>query len=168
MLANSNACCREIVKRIVNRCSKFQCCFILRSTTSMSAFSNHHPDQLTTINIKAISSTSKKITTCFRFRWWLALSSIKSFLIKVCTFFFLRYNAACVLSHAWLCDPVDFRLPGSSVYGFLQARILEWVALLSSREFSWPKDQTHLSYVSFIGRQVLHHSHHLGSPHIML
>ena len=29
-----------------------------------------------------------------------------------------------------LCDPVDCSLPGSSVHGILQARILEWVAIL--------------------------------------
>ena len=32
-----------------------------------------------------------------------------------------------------LCDPMDYSPPGSSVHGFLQARILEWVAMPSSR-----------------------------------
>ena len=32
-----------------------------------------------------------------------------------------------------LCNPMDCSLPGSSVYGILQARILEWVAMSSSR-----------------------------------
>ena len=32
-----------------------------------------------------------------------------------------------------LCDPIDYSLPGSSVHGILQARILEWVAMFSSR-----------------------------------
>ena len=32
-----------------------------------------------------------------------------------------------------LCDPVDYSPPGSSVHGILQARILEWVAMPSSR-----------------------------------
>ena len=32
-----------------------------------------------------------------------------------------------------LCDPVDCSPPGSSVHGVLQARILEWVAMPSSR-----------------------------------
>ena len=41
-----------------------------------------------------------------------------------------------------LCDPMDCSLPGSSVGGILQARILEWVAMPSSRESSQPKDQT--------------------------
>ena len=40
-----------------------------------------------------------------------------------------------------LCDPVDCSPPGSSVHGILQARILEWVALPSSRGSSQPRDQ---------------------------
>ena len=32
-----------------------------------------------------------------------------------------------------LCDPMDCSPPGSSVHGFLQATILEWVAMPSSR-----------------------------------
>ena len=35
---------------------------------------------------------------------------------------------------------MDHSLPGSSVHGILQARILEWVAMLSSRESSQPRD----------------------------
>ena len=34
-----------------------------------------------------------------------------------------------------LCDPVDYSLPGSSVHGILQARILDWVAISFSRIF---------------------------------
>ena len=46
--------------------------------------------------------------------------------------------------------------PGSSVHGILQARILEWIAIPSSREFSWPSDQTHNSCISCVGRQILY------------
>ena len=42
-----------------------------------------------------------------------------------------------------ICSP-----PGSSVHGILQARILEQVAMLSSRESAWPRDWTHISCVS--------------------
>ena len=63
-----------------------------------------------------------------------------------------------------LCDPMDCSLPGSSVLGILQARILEWVAMPSSRGSSQPRDRTHISYVSCTGRQVPYHKHHLGSP----
>ena len=46
---------------------------------------------------------------------------------------------------------------GSSVHGILQAKILEWVVMPSSRGSSSPRDQTRISCVSFIDRQVLHH-----------
>ena len=36
-------------------------------------------------------------------------------------------------SYLTLCDPVDCSLPGSSVHGILQARVLEWVAMPFSR-----------------------------------
>ena len=41
-----------------------------------------------------------------------------------------------------LCDPPDYNPPGSSVHRILQARILEWVAISSSRRSSKPKDST--------------------------
>ena len=53
-----------------------------------------------------------------------------------------------------LWDPLDCSLPGSSVHGILQARILEWVAMPSYRGSSQPRDQTHVSYA---GRRVLYH-----------
>ena len=48
-------------------------------------------------------------------------------------------------------------LPGSSIHGISQARILEWVAISSSRGSSQSRDQTCISYVSCIGRQVLYY-----------
>ena len=65
-----------------------------------------------------------------------------------------------------LCDPMDCSLPGSSVQGILQARILEWVAISFSRGSSQPRDWTGVSYVSCTGRQVLYHWCQLGSPGI--
>ena len=44
-----------------------------------------------------------------------------------------------------LCDPLDCSPSGSSVHGILQARILEWVAISSFTESSWPRDWTHIS-----------------------
>ena len=59
------------------------------------------------------------------------------------------------LSHVQLfCDPIDCSLPGSSVHGISQARILEWVAISFSRGSSWPRDKTR---VSCTGRQMLYH-----------
>ena len=56
-----------------------------------------------------------------------------------------------------VCDPTDCNLPGSSVHGILQARIVKWVAMPSSRGSSRPRDQTQVSYISCIGRWVLSH-----------
>ena len=56
-----------------------------------------------------------------------------------------------------LCDPMDCSLPDSSVHGILQATILEWVAMPSSRGSSQPRDGTHVSCNSFIGRRILYH-----------
>ena len=55
-----------------------------------------------------------------------------------------------------LCDPMDCSLPGSSVHGIFQARILEWVAMPFSKGSSPPRDQTHFSQVSWLGRQFLY------------
>ena len=74
---------------------------------------------------------------------------------------FLDFTCVCVHLSAQSCpalsDPVDYSPPGSSVHGILQARILQWVAISSSRGSSQPRDRTHLSCVSCIGRKILNH-----------
>ena len=45
----------------------------------------------------------------------------------------------CTQSHPTLCDPMGCSLPGSSVHGILQARILEWVAMSFSRDLPDPE-----------------------------
>ena len=60
---------------------------------------------------------------------------------------------ACAQSCPTLCSSVDCSLPGSSVQGISQARILEQVAISSSGGSSWPRDRTHVSY---FGRQILY------------
>ena len=80
---------------------------------------------------------------------------------------FLVLAPTCTLSHLIMTDslwPVDCSPPDSSVRGILQARILEWTAMPSSRGSSWPRVWTSISCVSCIGRQILYHWHHLGSP----
>ena len=52
------------------------------------------------------------------------------------------------------CDFMCYSLPGSSVHGIFQARILEWVAIPFSRGSSWPRDPTH---VSCIGSWAIYH-----------
>ena len=76
---------------------------------------------------------------------------------KLCLYIYVCLCAKSLQSYLTLCDP---SLPGSSVHGFLQARI---VAISSSSRPFWPRDQTHISYISCIGRWVLYHECHLGS-----
>ena len=52
-----------------------------------------------------------------------------------------------------LCNPMEYSLPGSSVHGIFQARVLEWIAISFSRGSSRPRDRTHVFCVSFICRQ---------------
>ena len=71
-------------------------------------------------------------------------------------------KGACMLRYfnqVWLfATPfMDRSPPDSSVNGILQARILEWIAVPSSRGSSQPRDRTQVSYISCIGRQVLYH-----------
>ena len=47
-----------------------------------------------------------------------------------------------------LRDPMHCSLPGSSVLGILQARILEWVAMPSTRGSSQPRDRTQVSHIT--------------------
>ena len=61
-----------------------------------------------------------------------------------------------------LCDPVDYSLGGSSVHGILQARILEWVVMSSSR--GSPDPGMELRSTALQADSLL--LSHLGSPKI--
>ena len=50
-------------------------------------------------------------------------------------------HANLLQSSPTFCDPMDYSPPGFSVHGFSQARILEWVAMSSSRGSFPPGDQ---------------------------
>ena len=53
---------------------------------------------------------------------------------------------ASVVSNSY--DPMDCSLPGSSVPGVSQARLLAWVAVCFSMGSSQPRDRTHISYIA--------------------
>ena len=61
-----------------------------------------------------------------------------------------------VQSNLTLGDPMDCSPPDSSIHGIFQARILEWGTISSSRGSSRPRDQTHVSCISCVGRWVLY------------
>ena len=59
-------------------------------------------------------------------------------------------------SCATICDPVGCSLPGSSVHGILQARLLEQIAMPSSKDLPDPGTEPE-SHASCTGRWVLYH-----------
>ena len=66
-----------------------------------------------------------------------------------------------------LCDPMNCSPPGSSVYGIFQPRILEWIAMTSSKGSPQSTDQTcvtSVSCVSCIAGGFFTTRCHLGSP----
>ena len=60
-------------------------------------------------------------------------------------------------SRVRLSDPMDCSPPGSSIHGIFQAKILECIAMPSSRGSSQLRDRIRVSCVSCIGRQILYH-----------
>ena len=60
-------------------------------------------------------------------------------------------NSEVAQSCTTLCDPIDCSLPGSSIHGISQARILEWVASSFSRGSSRPRDGTQVGHIAGSG-----------------
>ena len=74
-------------------------------------------------------------------------------------FYYLAYFTFCPVSEKWkwklvaqscptLCDPMDYSLPVSFVYGIFQARTLEWVAISFPRGSSQPRARTWVSHIA--------------------
>ena len=80
---------------------------------------------------------------------------------RACTKHCVKVSVSCSVVSDFLQSHVLSGLSGSSVHGILQARILEWVAMPSSKGSSQPRDRT---CISCIGRWVLYHLRHQGSP----
>ena len=83
------------------------------------------------------------------------------------TLMLLAYMLHC-FSHIRLCDPMDHSLPGSSVHGSPEARILEWAAISFSGVSFPPRDRTRVSCLSCTSRQIPYHQHHLRSSWMLM
>ena len=77
-------------------------------------------------------------------------------------------HAQALQSSLTLFDPMYYSPPRSSVHGILQARILERVAMPSSRGSSRSRDWTGISYISCIADRFFYPLSHLGSPCLMV
>ena len=78
-----------------------------------------------------------------RGRGWLSVMLLSQNFLK-------HFRIVSAQSRLTLCYPMDCSLPGPSVDAISQARMLEWVAVSSSRGSSRPRDRTHVPYVSCI------------------
>ena len=64
-----------------------------------------------------------------------------------CTWWWFSPNRSCqVMSYS--CDPLDYSLPGSSVHGIFQGRVLKWVAISFSWGSSQLRDRTQVSCIA--------------------
>ena len=93
------------------------------------------------------------------------------FVIYICLSFkhlkqvqMLHFHSPMLVSQSCLtlCDAMDCSLPGSSVHGILQARIMEWVATGSLIQGIFPTQGLNLGLLPC--RQILYHLSHYGSP----
>ena len=107
-----------------------------------------------------VSRTGLTLFCCFPIMWYQVTVSVRVQSGKQQLFIFQCMHAQSCLT---LCNPMDCSPLGSSVHGILQTRILEWVAISSSRGSPWPRDWTCVCFI-FIGRRILYQWGTLGSP----
>ena len=120
------------------------CRFVLHSFGIESHFLVYH-------QLRYLLSNVSSVQMCIN----LNASSVQMCITQARWIFHLQnIFCACMLSHVWLCDCMDCSLPGSSVHRILQAKILEWVAMPSSRGSSWPRVWT---CIFCFGRRILYH-----------
>ena len=99
------------------------------------------------------------------------INSLQERLPRLLQLFGIQMNGSCGFSPFWnvnaylwgesesdmaqscptFCDPMDCSLPGSSVHGIFQARVLEWVAVFF-RGSSWSRNRTWVSRI--VGRHI--------------
>ena len=84
------------------------------------------------------------------YKWAIYLINmpIRKVILKFLLLYFICSFHEVAQSCPTLCDPVNCSLPGSSVHGIFQARILEWVAISFSRGSSRPRDRTQVSHIA--------------------
>ena len=87
------------------------------------------------------------VTLCWWW-WWYSVTKFTSIESAMpSNHLYLIYDLV-AKSYLTLCDPMDCSLPGSSVHGIFQTRILEWVAISFSRGSSPPRDWTCVSCIA--------------------
>ena len=124
--------------------------FFLPSYTHMRIIFKHCPKD----NFEILNSMKKWYSKLL----YTSVSLISSSTISLCIQMTCAQSSCSVIrSCPTFCNPMDCSPPGSSVHGISQARVLEWVALSFFRGSSLLKDQTHISCITFTGKQIVYH-----------
>ena len=131
-------------------------CAICIQFSSVTQLCRLRPHGLQQSRLPYPSSTPKAYSNSCPSSWWCPQPSHSLSSPSPPAFNFSQHQG--IFSHVQLfCDPMDCSPPGSSVHGILQARILEWVAMPSTMGSFLPRDQTQVSCISCISRQILYH-----------
>ena len=109
--------------------------------------------------IKCFCKFVKNCWDIFIYVCFWVLCFVQLVYMSVCWYHIILIMCLCICARSYLapCNPVDCSPPGSSVHGVSQARILEWVAISSSRGSSQSNDGIRISCVSCIGKRILDH-----------
>ena len=125
---------------------------------------HQHPPQVWSMCYNWCTDTDTSLS--YRVHSWHTVWFILGVVHSMVGFFFsiitVTIFSLCVYQFASIVS--DCSSPGSSVHGILQARILQWVVMPSSRGSSKPRERTHLPYSSSLGRRVVYHLYYLASP----
>ena len=85
----------------------------------------------------------------------MAFSNRKKWEAWLISYLVTQYFVVYLLSHVWLCNPMDCSSPGFSTHGISQAKMVEKIAISFSRGSYQPRDPIP---ISCIGRWILYHS----------
>ena len=109
--------------------------------------------------IKCFCKFVKNCWDIFIYVCFWVLCFVQLVYMSVCWYHIILIMCLCICAQSYLapCNPVDCSPPASSVHGVSQARILEWVAISSSRGSSQSSDGIRISWVSCIGKRILYH-----------
>ena len=120
-------------------------CYLTKGIVYQGTHKKKSLNKILTIEERQNTATSRNILQPFFLRYMKTDTEQGAYQV-------ILYVCSVTQSCPTLHNPMDCGLPGSFVYGILQAWILEWIAISSSKGSSRPRDQTCISCISCIGR----------------
>ena len=146
---------RKASKNFPNVSQVLQCSFYMSRIYHSDNFLRKKNENRAVL-FSALLPSSRRIIHAFIYTV-MRLTQVLKILVSSIPGIFSMQACQVTQSYLILWDPMDCGPSGSSVHGILQARILETVAMPSSRGSSRPCDWTQVSYFSCTGGWVLYH-----------